>query len=91
MELPLVIVFVCGVVAFAAHRAALDSGHPLVADMHRASRWLHPRVTLAGEFVVLVLALLLATRAGPVWGPVWAGVYLLYTAASCWAALVLRR
>ena len=81
-DMAIVIVFLCGIANFAAHRAVLESGHPLVRQMHRGGPWLRPRVTLAVEFVALLVAMLLV--AGGSGG--WAWAYALYTIASGWTA-----
>ncbi|MXO70495.1 hypothetical protein [Alteraurantiacibacter buctensis] len=78
----LIVVFLCGIANFAAHRAVLESGHPLVAQMRRAAPWLRPPVTLGVEFLALLVALLLVSGGSPGWA--WA--YALYTLGSGWTA-----
>lgn len=78
----LIIVFLCGIANFAAHRAVLESGHPLVVQMHHAGPWLRPPVTLGVEFLALLVALLLVTGGSTGWA--WG--YTLYTLASGWTA-----
>lgn len=78
----LIIVFLCGIANFAAHRAVLESGHPLVLQMHGVGPWLRPPVTLGVEFLALLVALLLV--AGGSVG--WAWGYAVYTLASGWTA-----
>lgn len=81
-RMAIVIVFLCGIANFAAHRAVLDSGHPLVRQMHAAGPWLRPGVTLGVEFVALLVALLLVAGGSPGWA--WG--YALYTLGSGWTA-----
>ncbi len=85
-HMAIAIVFLCGIVNFAAHRAVVDSGHPLVAQMHRASALLRPLVTLGVEFGALLVALLLVAQGSTGWA--WG--YAIYTIASggtAWAIL----
>ncbi|MEO5705453.1 MAG: hypothetical protein ABIT10_13665 [Alteraurantiacibacter sp.] len=79
------IVFLCGVFNFAAHRAVIASGHPLVRQMHRATVLLRPPVTLGLEFGALLVALLVVAQGSPGW----AWVYVLYTLGSGWTAWAL--
>lgn len=79
------IVFLCGIFNFAAHRAVISSGHPLVQQMHRATVLLRPPVTLAVEFGALLVALLVVAQGSTTWA--WA--YVLYTLASGWSAWML--
>lgn len=81
----IVVVFLCGVFNFAAHRAVIASGHPLVQQMHRATVLLRPPVTLSVEFGALLVALLVVAQGSPGW----AWVYVLYTLASGWSAWAL--
>lgn len=81
-----IIVFLCGIANFAAHRAVLESGHPLVAQMHRAGPWLRAPVTLGVEFLALLVALLLVAGGSAAWA--WA--YALYTLGSGWTAWAIR-
>lgn len=78
----LIIVFLCGIANFAAHRAVLESGHPLVVQIHAVGPWLRPSVTLGVEFLALLVALLLAAGGSGAWA--WA--YAIYTLASGWTA-----
>lgn len=80
------IVFLLGIANFALHRAAVESGHPLVSLVRQSSRLFAPRVTYGVEFVLLVAALLLAGSGSAGW--VW--IYAAYSAAnamSTWAIL----
>lgn len=81
----LAIVFLCGICNFAAHRAVIASGHPLVRQMHRATVLLRPPVTLGVEFGALLVALLVVAQGSTDWA--WA--YVLYTLGSGWTAWAL--
>lgn len=83
------IVFLLGIANFALHRAAVESGHPLLGVIRASSRLFAPRVTYAVEFVLLVVALWLANGGAVEW--VW--IYAIYTglnATSTWALLTGR-
>ena len=54
------LVFLLGIANFALHRAAVESGHPLLGMIRESSRLFAPRVTYGVEFVLLVAALMLA-------------------------------
>lgn len=79
------IVFLCGIINFAAHRAVIASGHPLVRQMQRATVLLRPPVTLGVEFGALLAALLVVAQGNTGWA--WA--YALYTLGSGWTAWAL--
>lgn len=85
----LVITFLLGIANFALHRAVLESGHAMVRAMMGEGSLLSPRVTLAFEFGLLLISLLLV--ANDVEG--WALVYAFYTVANGIAAwlIVTRR
>lgn len=71
----LLIIFGLGIGNFAIHRAVLDSGHPLIAQLTGGSGGRGSRVMLAFEFLLLATAMMLA--AGK-WPEV-AFVYALYS------------
>jgi hypothetical protein len=68
-------VFALGIGNFTLHKAVLESGHPLLAQMAWLVDVLGGRGSLALEFVVLVAAMLLVAGGEPGW--VW--VYLAYS------------
>ncbi len=83
------IVFLLGIANFALHRAAVESGHPLVTMVRQSSRLFAPRVTYAVEFVLLVAALLLVAGGSAGW--VWAyAAYSVANGMSTWAILTGR-
>jgi len=85
----MLIVFVLGIGNFALHRAALESGHPLLETSPWYVHLLGGRITLITEFLLLFAALLLAAQ-GSTW-PAWA--YLGYSGLNAIGAwlIVTRR
>ncbi|MEO0641969.1 MAG: hypothetical protein AAFY47_00945 [Pseudomonadota bacterium] len=87
MFFALAIIAVLGVCNFAIHRAVMESGQPVIAQMPSYLASLGGRLTLVAEFAVLLVALLVAANGWP--GIVWA--YLAYSALNAMAAwLVLQ-
>lgn len=81
----IVIVFLLGIANFAAHRAVLESGHPLVDVMPRAFQLLGGRMSLIVEFAMLLGALWMVS-AGETG---WALAYLCYSALNGLAAWLI--
>lgn len=85
----LVIVFILGIANFAAHRAVLESGHPLVDAMPRAfqvvGEVLGGRVSLVVEFVLLLGAMWMVSAGSTGW----AVAYLGYSAVNGLAAWLI--
>lgn len=83
--LGIVLVFCFGVLNFAAHKAMLESGHPLLAQVPWFVQPLGGRLSLAVEFVMLLGALVMvaAGSAG------WAWIYALYTALNGFSAWMI--
>ncbi len=81
----LVITFLLGIANFTMHRAVLESGHAMVRAMMGSGNLFSPRVTLAIEFGLLLISLLLV--ANGVEG--WAWVYAFYTSANGLAAWLI--
>lgn len=71
----LLIVFCLGVFNFAAHKAVLESGHPMLAQVPWLFRPLGGRLSLVVEFAMLLGAMVMAS-AGSIG---WTWVYLLYS------------
>lgn len=85
----LVFVFLLGIVNFALHRAVLDSGHPILAQVAWLYRPLGGRLSLVAEFMML-LGSMLQVAGG---SPGWAWGYALYSAVngvSAWLILSRR-
>lgn len=81
----ILIVFVLGIVNFAAHRAVLESGHPLVAAMPRAFRLLGGRVSLVVEFAMLLGAMWMVSAGSSGW----ALAYICYSVVNGLAAWLI--
>lgn len=81
----IVIVFVLGIVNFAAHRAVLESGHPLVDAMPRLFQSLGGRVSLVVEFAMLLGALWMVSAGSNGW----ALGYICYSAINGLAAWLI--
>jgi hypothetical protein len=73
--LPFVFVFCFGVLNFAAHKAVIDSGHPMLAQVPWLFQSLGGRLGLVVEFVMLLGAMIMAAAGSAGW----AWVYALYT------------
>lgn len=71
----LVAIFLLGVGNFALHQAVVDSGHRLIGDVPLAPGDVGRRILLGTEFLVLLIAMLLAANGWPALA--WA--YFLYT------------
>ena len=76
--LPTVVVFCLGVCNFAAHRAVLESGHPVLTHVPWLAHPVAGRLSLLLEFAVLVAALVMASGGSAGW--IW--IYLVYTATN---------
>lgn len=73
--LPLILVFCFGILNFAAHRAMLDSNHPMLLQVPWFFQALGGRLSLIVEFVMLLGAMIMvAAGSGG-----WALLYALYT------------
>jgi hypothetical protein len=88
---PMVIIFVflLGIGNFALHQAVLKSRHPILTQMAWLVDGLGGRASLVLEFVLLVVALLLAAAGHPGWTLVYVG-YSVLNALSAWLILSNR-
>ena len=82
----ILVIFVLGIANFALHRAVLESGHPMLAQIPWFATRQGRLVAMAIEFLVLLAAMLMAANGFPelAWG------YLIYTcinALSGWLIL----
>ncbi|WP_404479467.1 hypothetical protein [Novosphingobium sp. BL-52-GroH] len=73
--LSIVFVFCLGVLNFAAHKAVIESGHPMLAQVPWFFQSLGGRLSLVVEFAMLLGAMIMAA-AGSVG---WAWIYAFYT------------
>ncbi|KHK89625.1 hypothetical protein [Novosphingobium malaysiense] len=83
--LAVVVVFCLGVVNFAAHKAVLESGHPMLAQVPWLFQPLGGRLSLLVEFVMLLGAMIMAA-AGSIG---WTWVYALYTVLNGFSAWLI--
>jgi hypothetical protein len=81
----ILIVFLLGIANFAAHRAVLESGHPLVDAMPRAFQVLGGRLGLLVEFVMLLGSMWMVS----VGETAWALGYTAYSAVNAFAAWLI--
>jgi hypothetical protein len=85
----LAFLFCLGIVNFAAHKAVLESDHPLLAQAPWFFDALGGRLSLAVEFAVLFGAMILAAEGSPGWA--WAyAIYSGFNSISAWAILTGR-
>ncbi len=83
--LPLIIVFCLGVLNFAAHRAVLDSNHPMLMQVPWFFQALGGRLSLVVEFVMLLGALVMVAAGSTGW----ALVYVLYSGLNTLSAWLI--
>lgn len=83
--LPLIIVFCLGVLNFTAHRAVLDSNHPMLMQVPWFFQALGGRLSLVVEFVMLLGALVMVAAGSTGW----ALVYVLYSGLNTLSAWLI--
>lgn len=81
----ILVTFCLGVLNFAAHKAVLESGHPMLSQIPWLFQPLGGRLSLIVEFVMLLGALIMVASGS--WG--WALLYLLYSAVNGTAAWLI--
>lgn len=82
----LFICFLLGITNFALHRAVLDSGHPVLAQVGWLFRSLGGRGSLIAEFALLLGTMLLVGSGTVLW--VWGyALYSVSNALSAWLIL----
>lgn len=79
---PLIFVFCFGVINFAAHKAVLESGHPMLAHVPWFFQVLGGRLSLIVEFAMLLGAMIMAAAGSAGW----AWLYAFYTALNGFSA-----
>lgn len=84
----ILLVFLLGTGNFALHKAVLESRHPALDEMPVGLRRHGSLMTLAFEFVCLVVALFLVANGHRAWGWAYAG-YSACNALAAW--LILSR
>ena len=85
----IVLLFVLGVANFAAHKAVLDSGHPMLEALPSFYKSAGGRFSLMFEFAVLLVAMLLAANGWPGAATAY-GIYSLLNLGTAWLVLTRR-
>ena len=85
----LLLCFLLGIANFALHRAVLDSGHPVLAQLGWLFRSLGGRGSLVAEFALLLGSMLLVASGTALWAWGYA-LYSLSNAVSAWLILTHR-
>lgn len=85
----LVFVFLLGIANFAMHRAVLESGHPILAQIAWLFRSLNGRLSLIAEFMLLLGTMLLVASGTEGWALGY-GAYTVMNAFSAWLILTGR-
>lgn len=89
MPVSLLVVFLFGIANFAMHKAVLESGHPLLAQMPAIFRSPGGRTSLVIEYLLLVGTMLLVAKGSDDWA--WGyGGYTAVNAFSAWLILSRR-
>lgn len=85
----ILVIFVLGIANFALHRAVLESGHPMLAQVPWFATLRGRRVAMGLEFIVLLAAMLMAANGFPglAWGYL---IYSLLNGMSAWLILTGR-
>jgi hypothetical protein len=85
----LLFVFLLGIGNFAAHKAVLQSNHPLLGSVPWFFSLLGGKFSLSVEFVMLLGSLLMIAAGSPVWA-LFYGIYSVVNLASAWLILTGR-
>jgi hypothetical protein len=82
----LAFVFLLGIINFAAHKAVLESGHPILVHLPEGLHVLGGRLSLIVEYVLLAgtMLMVVAGSQGWAWG------YGIYSLANTGAAWMIR-
>ncbi len=85
MSFAVIAIFILGIGNFALHRAVLSSDHPALDQMPAIIHAMGGKLTLFAEFLVLLVALLLAANGWPeiAWG------YAAYSGLNALAAWLM--
>ncbi len=87
--MPVILLFFLGVANFAVHKAVLNSGHPMLDALPSFYRSAGGRLSLIFEFLVLLVAMLLAANGWPGAATAYA-VYSLLNFGTAWLVLTGR-
>jgi len=85
-SMAIVIVFLLGIANFAAHRAVLESEHPLLDAMPRAFQMLGGRMSFVVEFAMLLGAMWMVSTGSTGWALAYLG-YSVLNGVSAWLIL----
>lgn len=85
----LVILFLLGIANFTAHKAVLESGHPMLGHVPWFLHLLGGRFSMVVEFLMLLGAMLMVAQGASGWAWFYAG-YSVVNAASAWLILTGR-
>lgn len=77
------VVFCLGVLNFAAHKAVIESGHPILSQVPWFFRPLGGRLSLIVEFAMLLGAMVMAASGSAGWAWLYA-LYTLLNGVSAW-------
>jgi hypothetical protein len=85
----LVFIFIMGVANFAMHKAVLESGHPMLAQLPSIFRSPGGKISMVVEFLMLLGTMLVVANGASQW--VWGYVaYSVMNALSAWLILSQR-
>jgi hypothetical protein len=84
--MPILLLFLFGIVNFAMHKAVLESDHPLLGQMPWFFHMLGGRFSLIVEFTMLLGAMLMVDAGSPAWAWGYAA-YSALNGASAWLIL----
>ncbi|MGY6550725.1 MAG: hypothetical protein ACXIT4_02390 [Erythrobacter sp.] len=86
MNAALAIIFVLGIGNFALHRAVMESNHPMLRHWRGFAHPMGRKIAFGSEFLVLLLALLLAANGWPGFAYAY-GAYSACNALASWLML----
>ncbi|QVM84478.1 hypothetical protein HT578_12975 [Novosphingobium decolorationis] len=89
VTIAVLVVFCLGVINFAAHKAVLESGHPMLAQVPWLLKSLGGRASLIVEFVMLLGALLMVSAGSQGWALLYL-VYSLVNGVAAWLIVTER-
>jgi hypothetical protein len=87
--MPLIFVFLLGIANFALHKAVLESGHPMLAQLPALFRPPGSRFSMVIEFVLLLGTMLMVAGGAGHWAWGYAG-YSAMNSLSAWLILTRR-
>ncbi|MEY4160345.1 MAG: hypothetical protein RLZZ136_966 [Pseudomonadota bacterium] len=87
--MPLIFVFLFGIANFALHKAVLNSGHPMLAQLPALFRPPGRYFSMAFEFVLLLGTMLMVSGGADYWAWGYAG-YSAMNGLSAWLILTRR-